>query len=157
MTHPSSFRLTQRIKVFVAKPFSPQSSIIQQQVRVCFEQQILGEHPFWQGGGMVYGVNQMNIRFFIASIPSKGLYSIILFFKSILVENIQGGNKLNQFRPSNSNEDLCLLFCRYPSSMECNHCNVLVRTSVNFLIYVQELPGVTLLSQGFYGHHRPSE
>ena len=33
------------------------------------------------------------------------------------MENIQCGKELNQFRPPNSNGDLCLLFCFYPSSM----------------------------------------
>ena len=42
----------------------------------------------------------------------------ILVFKIIPVENSQRDNELNQFRPPNSSNDLCLLFCRYPSSIE---------------------------------------
>ena len=41
----------------------------------------------------------------------------ILFIKIILVENREHGKELHQFRPPSSRDDLCLLFCLYPSSM----------------------------------------
>ena len=46
------------------------------------------------------------------------LILFILFFKIILEENNSKCSKeLNQFCPPNSSNDLCLLFCLYPSSM----------------------------------------
>ena len=51
--------------------------------------------------------------FFRASIPPSSLYSIHPFLKTILVVNLQCGMELNEFRPSNSSDDLCLLFCLF--------------------------------------------
>ena len=46
------------------------------------------------------------------------LILFILFFKIILEENNSKCSKeLNKFCPPNSSNDLCLLFCLYPSSM----------------------------------------
>ena len=58
-----------------------------------------------------------------SSIFSKHLFRqvafilFILFFKIILVGNSSCGKELNKFCPPNSSDDLCLLFCLYPSSM----------------------------------------
>ena len=74
---------------------------------------------FWENihfGRLVIqnGVNRMIIQFAKTSIPPSSHYSIHPFLQTILVENSQCGKDLNQFRPPNSSDDLCLLFCLYP-------------------------------------------
>ena len=77
---------------------------------------------FWENlhfGRVVvwYGVNRMIIHFSKASIPPSSRY----FSKIILVENSKCGKEFNKFRPPNSSDDLCLLFCLYPSSLVCTN------------------------------------
>ena len=40
-----------------------------------------------------------------------------LFFQIVLVQNSYHGKEFNQFCPPNSSDNLCLIFCRIPSSM----------------------------------------
>ena len=98
---------------------------------------------FWGGNipfDMViwYGVNQMNIHFFKASIPSSSLYSIHPF-----LQHHPGGNypvqlyELNHFPSPNSSDDLCLVFCLYPSSMTEFKVSSVVTVKVNTWLLAQ--------------------
>ena len=47
------------------------------------------------------------------------------FLQIIVVQNSPRGKELNPFYPPNSSDDLCILFCRYPSSLtEAYYCTV---------------------------------
>ena len=39
----------------------------------------------------------------------------------VLVENSQSGKELNKLCPLNSNDDLCLVACKNPASLQQNH------------------------------------
>ena len=71
----------------------------------------------------------MIIHFFKASIPPIGLYSFHPFLQNhpaLFEEYIQCGKELNKFCSPNSSDDLCLLFCLYPSSMALTFMQIVV-------------------------------
>ena len=59
------------------------------------------------------GVNQMIRHFSEASILSSVRSSIHPLLQIILVLNLQCGMEQNEYRPPNSSDDLCLLFCLF--------------------------------------------
>ena len=65
-----------------------------------------------------YGEKRMIKHFSKASIPPNSRYSIHPFFQIILVENSLFGKEVNEFCPLSRTDDLYLLFCINPTSMD---------------------------------------
>ena len=79
---------------------------------------------FWKNihfEGVVSSLNRMIINFYEASILPSVCSSIHPFLQIILMPNLQCGMEFNVFRPPNSSNDICLLFCIYPSSITPTH------------------------------------
>ena len=81
------------------------AQVIQQQG--CLEEKFLEEHPFLQGGGLVW-CEPDDHPYFRSIHSAKCPFPILPFLRIILVENLQCGKKLEQFRPPICRDDLSL-------------------------------------------------
>ena len=84
------------------------------------EEKVFEEHPFWEGGGLVLCEPYP----FIRSIHSAKRMFFYSSFSSYHpgAKLVERHGILNEFRPPNSRDDLCLFFCTDPSSMMEGHC-----------------------------------
>ena len=86
--------------------------------RMIWRKKVVGKTTIlvgWLFGMVGTGWSSLFQSIHSAKYHSLAFILLILFYKIILVENIWCGREFNQFCRPNSSDDVCLLFCRYPS------------------------------------------
>ena len=73
-----------------------------------FEEKVLEVYPFWEDGGFVWCEPDDHPLFSKHPFSKVAVILFLLFFKS---------SRYKRNRPPSSSDDLCLLFCIYPSSI----------------------------------------
>ena len=88
-----------------------------------------------------YGVSRMDTHFFKASIPLGSLLYIFLVFQNHPCGKYLLQQGIDQFCSPNSSDNFCLLFCRYPCSL---NKNFRPNESANFKLSVKDKPPMLL-------------
>ena len=86
--------------------------------RMIWRKKVVGKTTIlvgWLFGMVGTGWSSLFQSIHSAKYHSLAFILLILFYKIILVENIWCGREFNQFCRPNSSDDVCLLFCCYPS------------------------------------------